>query len=117
MTNKFPTTLPDFRLTKIHRKLLKHARRRLKDGNASAICIALSHGVSFREASGLADKKRSAVSGACDELKTFIGRALAGSSYFHYWQRRQGIYDRPTDKVREDRIKWINYILENCEHA
>lgn len=110
MEKNYPTALPDFHLTKTHRKLLKYAKKRIKEGNNEHVCNAIQHGSNFPDESGL---KRAGVELVALDLKKFIRRAIEKKVYFDAWQRRNGIYRTP-DQSRADRIKWIKYILDNA---
>jgi hypothetical protein len=111
MENNYPTELPDFRLTKTHVKLLKHARKRIKEGLSEYVCLGIENGVCYPDAAGLNNHpKRIERAGA--NLRRFIRRALNGNTYFDTWQRRNGIY-RSNKKVQKDRAKWVKYLLEN----
>jgi hypothetical protein len=111
MEKNYPTALPDFRLTKTHVKLLKHARKRIKAGLSVYVCSGIQHGVEHPEDADLNNHPvRLEHAGA--NLHRFIRRAINGNTYFDTWQRRNGI-SRSRQQVQKDRAKWIKYLLEN----
>lgn len=112
MEKKFPAALPDFHLTRTHIKLLKHAKRRIKSLENEHVCPAILNGAENPEFSGLKCTYADGLRAAAD-LKKFIRRAIESRIYFDTWQRAHGIR-RTDEQVRGDRVKWINYILENA---
>jgi hypothetical protein len=110
MSQYFPEALPDFHLTKTHVKLLKYAKRRIKQGYNEHVCNALQHGADFPDRSGLLKKGTIEVQNATKDLKRFIRRAIDRKIYFDSWQHKHGIH-RTDDEARSDRVKWIKYIL------
>jgi hypothetical protein len=106
----YPTVLPDFHLTKIHSKLLKYAKERIKHGYNEHVCNAIQHGADYPDRSGLLKKSDELVDNAANDLKRFISRAIEGKIYFDSWQRKNGIH-RTDDEARSDRVKWIKYII------
>lgn len=112
MEQKYPVVLPDFHLSDIHVKLLKHAKRRIKNGFNEHVCNAIQNGVHSPIQAGL-ECNREDRSTASLELRNFIRRAIEGKVYFDTWQQSHGL-ERTREKIRKDRIKWIKYILENA---
>ena len=69
----YPKTLPDFHLNDTHVKLLKYAKRLLKDNEEDYLCYALDSGVTNPRESKVGFG--SEVQVAAVELKKFIYRA------------------------------------------
>lgn len=116
MAKYYPKTLPDFYLTKLHRKLLKHAIRLLDHEDFDYCCPAIEHGSDFPESAGIRAEKAYKAQIAAGELTRFIDRAIRGCAYFHNWQSNKG-YNRTIQQRRADRIKWLKYILKNTPKA
>jgi hypothetical protein len=112
MECNYPTALPDFNLTKVHRKLLKYAKYRIKEGKEDCVCAAIQYGADNQSKSGVDCKYAKAKLAAAD-LKKFIRRAIDRRVYFETWQHQNGIH-RTRWEQRADRVKWIEYILENA---
>jgi hypothetical protein len=112
MKKNYPKALPDFVLTKTHRKLLRHAKRRLRSGSGVYVCSSIQNGVSFPHLSGISCTPEEA-DRAQRDLRRFVRRAIDGLSYLESWQISKGIA-RAQDGRNDDRIEWIKYILKNA---
>lgn len=113
MASKFPDALPDFNLTKTHIKLLKYARKRIRQGLSDAVCGAINWGATHPEDSGITCKDKTAIRASAD-LRRFISRAIEKNVYLCGWQCDNGVH-RNSEELRKDRIKWLTYLLENSE--
>jgi hypothetical protein len=111
MEHKFPTELPDFHLNKTHRRLLRSAKRMIKDYSEDYVCAAIYRSGRHPEESGLTCIYGEGMR-AVDDLTRFISRAIEKNVYFESWQHSKGI-NRTSAKIRKDRVKWINFILKN----
>lgn len=119
MAKNFPKATPDFYLREVHIKLLKRARRKIKDGSKSFLCPALDAALNDMRADRrvelLSPEYRDMLYAKCD-LHEFIGRALKKSAYLEDWQDARAITRTP-EEVRSDRLKWVRYILENTSRV
>jgi hypothetical protein len=109
MNREFPKEQPDFSLTKQERKLLKDARKRIKNKLSRYICVALN--------SARVERARAGKRGYNDErivsrLKAHIMNCLDGRSYLDSWQYEHGM-ERTNKQRRKDRIAWIDHLLKN----
>ncbi len=113
---RFPTVVPDFALTNVHIKLLKHAKKRIKGVLEDYVCSAITHGASNPDESGVKCCRKEASYAAYD-LKRFIRRAIKERVYFDSWQRLEAGINRTLSEVRKDRVAWINFLLKESARA
>jgi hypothetical protein len=109
MSRKFPKEQPDFSLTKQERKLLKDARKLIKNKLSRYICSALSSARIERVRAGKLVYDDGKV---VARLKAHIMTCLDGRSYLDSWQYAHGM-ERTKKQRRKDRIAWIDHLLKN----
>ncbi len=113
---KFPTALPDFALTDVHIKLLKHAKKKIKGELENYVCCAIDHGALNRDESGLKCDPKDARYAAYDLLK-FIRRAIKNCVFFHSWQRMEMEINRTPTQIRKDRLAWIDFLIKEADRV
>ncbi|WP_254213950.1 hypothetical protein [Burkholderia multivorans] len=95
-------------LTPEKREALKLARKRIAAGQSRYICFAL-------EAVTI---KRPDLEEAAAELKGYIHDKLGNWHVsLEAWQRRNGFGDRGEEQWRQDRIAWIDWMLDEPKEA
>ena len=119
MAKNFPKALPDFYLRDVHIKLLKRARRKIKEGGRKYLCHALDDALVDMRTDArvelLSPEYRDMLYAKRD-LHEFIGRALKRNTYLEGWQYDRAI-QRTEEEARSDRCKWVRYILENSNRV
>lgn len=119
MAKNFPKALPDFYLRDVHIKLLKRARRKIKEGIQKYLCTALDAALVDMRMDGRLDllsPEFRSMRYAKFDLQEFIGRALKRSACLEDWQYDRAI-QRTKEDARSDRCKWVRYILENANRV
>lgn len=106
---KFPTTIPDFLITKYHVFLLKRARKMIKSEKRLFICHAIRAAYTGAALEYSNPKDLEKLRRALTELNRYIRRALEGHSTLSDWYRKRN-GDGPKNSVK-NRYKWIDFIL------
>lgn len=100
-------------------KLLKSAKGFLRDDYTSGICDALSNAVLYKNGHSYNDCKEWT---ACNELTSYISRALGVYSWYPKWVREKHKdanlqyifnYSKFNKQIKKSRKAWIDWMI-NC---
>ena len=98
----------------IEREILMQARTRLATRKASTVNWAICS--SAASIAAACPSTKSAVYAACLRLCNRVCYALGGQSYAAWVAHQLGVRHTSLDreKLRESRIAWLTYMLEDC---
>jgi copper oxidase (laccase) domain-containing protein len=83
------------------REALRRVRHLIKTNQCTFICHALDE-VALNS---------KVLRHACEQLKAYVAEALKPSSVLQNWQAHNKMPDRGSDQRREDRLAWIDWML------
>jgi isochorismate hydrolase len=84
------------------REALRRARHLIKTKQEYFICHALDN---------VAMGSPKILSHACEQLKRYVREALTPVGTLQNWQAHNKMPDRGSDQRREDRLAWIDWML------